>query len=312
MADVAPFDLIAVDRVREWINTLGSFTGSDDVYAAFCSAVTDVVEDYCGRNFRPRTRTEYYDGRGRKDLLLDHRPIISVTSIHDDTSRVFESNSLIASTKYVIEGGPGVIRAWNWGAFGDGTLNVKVIYVAGQGMVVETGINDTIDITDAGGTAAVAITAGTYSEAGLATQIATDLNADATLTGTLTCVYNPGTQKFTIGTDDNTTVILWSSGPTSSARAAGLLGYTADEEAGTSFVSDRSVNGALFQHPSIELICKRIIAQWHGFMSAGGRVEGELKTYLGNPNTKDYAQWRSTPLEPDVQMMLDMLKTQRI
>jgi uncharacterized phiE125 gp8 family phage protein len=95
-----------------------------------------ILETYLGRVIKSATYTEYMDGDGTGELILNQFPIISVTSIHDDLDRDFTSTFLIAATDYVIYKERGVIKLFrNEGAFQKGLQNLKVIYVAGYATV---------------------------------------------------------------------------------------------------------------------------------------------------------------------------------
>lgn len=75
------------------------------------------------------TYTKYYDGEGRKLLFLDHLPIISITSINDDSEWEWESSTLIDSDDYMIHssGQYIVLKV----ALSSGDQNIEVVYKAG-------------------------------------------------------------------------------------------------------------------------------------------------------------------------------------
>jgi hypothetical protein len=90
------------------------------------------AEKYCHYAFNRATYTEYHDGDGSSIIMLKNLPIESITSIHDDPDRVYDSEHLIDSTDYVLYSGSGKVQL-------DGLIttiglnNIKVIYVAGYG-----------------------------------------------------------------------------------------------------------------------------------------------------------------------------------
>lgn len=102
-----------------------------------------LLEKYCGRKFDSATYTEFYDGDGTDELLLNQYPIVSVTSLHDDLGRTFDSLTLISTSDYVIYKERGKIKltssepSQSGRVFARGAQNVKVIYVAGYDPVPE-------------------------------------------------------------------------------------------------------------------------------------------------------------------------------
>ena len=100
--------------------------------------LAELIDDVAGRinsrlphvDLRQNQYTEYHRG-GTAVIVLDRRPLISVTSVHDDTAHEFGSDVLVASTDY-FTGDPGraIIRKKS-GTFQRGDSNLKVIYDAG-------------------------------------------------------------------------------------------------------------------------------------------------------------------------------------
>jgi hypothetical protein len=123
------------------------------------------VKSYCKRDFEPATYTEYLQGNGRKELVLRHRPVTAVTSVHLDwdgnadqnPEGSFEAASLLTAGKdYFLNldgswGGdpvsfsgllvrvrnvwPEVQRQWYWTKLspetGPAPGSIRVIYTAG-------------------------------------------------------------------------------------------------------------------------------------------------------------------------------------
>jgi len=84
--------------------------------------------------------TEYHDGDGETGIIYPHhKPIISVTSIHDDTLRTFGSGSLVDSDDYVVSQDKMCIQrissiwrvAGTTAVFSRGVQNIKLVYRAG-------------------------------------------------------------------------------------------------------------------------------------------------------------------------------------
>jgi len=133
----ASMNLTTRDEVKTYLGLTG--TDDDDLIDALIAATSEAIETYCGREFASQTHTEYHDGRGAERLILDHRPVVSVTSLHDDPARNFADDSLINPDDYVVYEDAGIIEmcgvrsffAPPGAFFSDALRNVKVVYVAG-------------------------------------------------------------------------------------------------------------------------------------------------------------------------------------
>ncbi len=107
----------------------------DTVLGNLQNGAEDRIENYCGVDgFASATRTEQIDGRGSSRLVLKNRPIISIATVHDSTSRTFGASALIASTDYTFYDDSGLLQR-TAGAFVNGIRNVQVVYVAGYATI---------------------------------------------------------------------------------------------------------------------------------------------------------------------------------
>lgn len=120
-------------------------TGQDAQIDALLEPVSNALQALTGRQIEDRTVTEYHDGAGQTCVVLNHRPITAVTSVHDDLTGSYGSGTEVDSDNYRIDYDRGMIRLT--GAvpndyfitgrdidaytFQDGSLNVKVVYSAG-------------------------------------------------------------------------------------------------------------------------------------------------------------------------------------
>lgn len=123
---------------KELLGIRTGTTAYDAVIDTLVAAVDGLVEDYCDRRFADTTHTEYYDGESNmRQLVLKNYPIISVTSVHDDSERVFGANTLIDSDDYTFDTGDdsdGVVRFFNV-SLSRGMRNIKVVYRAGYATI---------------------------------------------------------------------------------------------------------------------------------------------------------------------------------
>lgn len=120
--------LISVADAQSYIG----ITGEVALLENLIHEASRFLVSFCGRTFVSTTFTEYYDGSGEAELILRVRPVISVTSVHEDSLRAFGSSVLIDSGDYMVLKEQGIIRLWNTrAAFIRGAAVVKVVYVAG-------------------------------------------------------------------------------------------------------------------------------------------------------------------------------------
>ena len=104
--------------------------------------------------------------------------------------------------------------------------------------------NDVLVLTTSGdgGTASIDVDDGTYTGATLATELASKMNADNTLSNTqaitLGCAYDTTTHIFTVTTDTGTIAFTLSG-----SDAASTFGFTADVTAAASILSDSEAEG---------------------------------------------------------------------
>ena len=108
----------------------------DTELARIILAVDDFVDAYCGRTLSQATFTEFHStSSGDKAVVLKNPPVASITSIHDDPARVYDSAVLVPATDYVFELGDHDGRVWFDGPRTGGNHNLKVIYVGGYATI---------------------------------------------------------------------------------------------------------------------------------------------------------------------------------
>lgn len=136
-------ELVALADLKTYLGITSS--GQDAKLSAVKTDIEDAVKKYCGRDLLvPSTPyTEYYAGDGSQRLIVDQRPVVSVSSIYIDPSCLFESGSLVPNLN---SGSPaelissqrqldsGIIELFSY-AFLRGRRSVKITYSAGYATV---------------------------------------------------------------------------------------------------------------------------------------------------------------------------------
>jgi len=134
MATLDQYALVTLDNVREALGFTVTESGDDSLLTNLINRVSTRIETYCRRKFKVRSYTEYHDGDGSPEVLVDNYPIVSVDSLWDDTDRAFtdSANDLIASGDYIKYETEGAIRLFNnETVFQTGWQNIKVTYSGG-------------------------------------------------------------------------------------------------------------------------------------------------------------------------------------
>lgn|SRR5574339_74072 len=109
-----------------------SDTDKDSFLTNILNAAWEMAKNYIGYDLNDTVYTEDYDGDGTNELLLKKWPIISITSIKDDTDRTFGSDTVIDSTDYLFDADTGLVTLFQGqGVFTSGRGNIRVVYTAG-------------------------------------------------------------------------------------------------------------------------------------------------------------------------------------
>lgn len=117
--------LVNLDEVKDMLGVTSS--DRDTQYAALIPAVERLVKNWTRNQFARATYTEYLTGNGRREILLRHRPVASITTVHvNDTGRYgdgpgsFDADALLtAGTDYSLK------RDWTTETTGDSGILVR-------------------------------------------------------------------------------------------------------------------------------------------------------------------------------------------
>ena len=126
--------LTSVADIKTLLEIAAGDTDDDALLSTILDANDAYVKKYCRRSFESSTFTEYHDGCGVETLRVNEWPIISITSIHDDTAHEWGSDTEIASTdilSYSQKNKDAGIVELDGVNFANGRQNVKIVYVGG-------------------------------------------------------------------------------------------------------------------------------------------------------------------------------------
>jgi len=208
---VHPFLLTSLDRFKNRVGKGAADTTNDDQILSIIAEASGIADRFTGRNLRIRTYGgddldfEYADGNGSDTHQTKQWPIYSVTTVHDDTSRVWGSDFLKPAADYLIHRDKGELQLFPLATKGtiwkESTSNIKLAYTAGYGIFqIIDGVNDKIDFEETTSTELTATVAeGLYNVTDLLTALDTAL--DAAGASTHTCTYDYWESKFSLVSD---------------------------------------------------------------------------------------------------------------
>lgn len=273
--------LITLAELQEYIKN--DTAGNEALLQSIINRVSKRFDEYCHRSFVERVHTEYYDGDGSPELILNNMPVTRVVSLYDDIDRDFPSSDLISADDYVIYTDEGIVKLFNdEGVFQTGIQNIKVTYWAGyKTLQIETGVNDALDFTEDGGSELNAtLTANDYDVETLATHIATVLTAAGS--STYSVEFNYSTNHFEITTSEGTALVFkWNTGTNASTNAAQVLGFdsSADGSSTTTETSDFEV--LPIPEDIKEAACQQATWNWRQSFAKDGIVGMTSKSVAG-------------------------------
>lgn len=120
-------DLSTLANVKEYLRITD--TNDDTLLQKILTRTSEWIQKYCNRTFIATTYTEYYDGDGSNELLLDQFPVNSITSCYDDTDREYGADTAITVTDLIIKDAGLIV--YDDGFFNKGDHNIKITYNAG-------------------------------------------------------------------------------------------------------------------------------------------------------------------------------------
>src|SRR5262245_27468818 len=92
-------NLITRARALYNLNNLAATAAENTTLDALIAAVSAAIERWCGRNFVSTQYDEIYDGRGQRELVLQHFPLISVDRVAHQPTAVLRVQNTSASVQ---------------------------------------------------------------------------------------------------------------------------------------------------------------------------------------------------------------------
>lgn len=121
--------LVTLEIAKDFLDIASSNTDQDTKIARFINAASQMISNYCNREFELKTNTEYYDGRSTNAILLHQYPAYKPSSVKIDNDWVFDSTSEVSSNDFDVYPGGWLVAKSQ--IFIRGTKNIKVTYNSG-------------------------------------------------------------------------------------------------------------------------------------------------------------------------------------
>ena len=95
--------LVTRSQIKAKLGIADATTTYDDEIDAIISSATYQIQQYLGYDSEATSYTEYLDGTGGKEVVLDCPPLpVSVTAVYEDWERAFGSDTLLtAESDYI-------------------------------------------------------------------------------------------------------------------------------------------------------------------------------------------------------------------
>ena len=131
---------LGANALTTWVRAKTTLGFSDEQQAAvefLIDAVSATANRISGRKLKARDYADIrIDGLGRDSIVLPEFPIVSLSGIYVDSSRVFGAESALGITEYQIVSDSGIIRLYS-GNFPCGIGNIKVMGNLGFAVIPE-------------------------------------------------------------------------------------------------------------------------------------------------------------------------------
>jgi len=123
-------NLCSLLELKLFIGISAATSTWDTQLEEFINGASWTLKEGTTRFLKSQSITEYHDGDGSNLIVLKHRPVTSVTTLHSDSARSFGSSTLIATTDYQVYEKGGYIVVTGTG-LDVGSKVIKVVYDGG-------------------------------------------------------------------------------------------------------------------------------------------------------------------------------------
>jgi len=127
-------NLCSLLELKLFIGITAGTSTYDTQLEEFINGASWLLKEETTRFLKAQSITEYHDGIGSNLIMLRHRPVNSVTTLHSDSARSFAAASLISSDDYQVYTNGGYIVVTNAG-LDVGAKVIKVVYNGGYTVI---------------------------------------------------------------------------------------------------------------------------------------------------------------------------------
>lgn len=132
-------DLVTLSEVKTFLKIQQSDVSNDERLKSLITQISQVVRDFCGRDFANIARVEYFDG-GVQEIFLKHYPVIKIDSIKEEDMLLTENQDFIAyyDTGRICRIGAMYLMGAKEGYFTSGLKNIEVKYISGPATIPDS------------------------------------------------------------------------------------------------------------------------------------------------------------------------------
>ena len=127
-------NLCSLAELKLFVGIATSDETLDTQLEEYINGASWLLKEETKRFLKAQSITEYHDGTGSYVIMLRHRPVNSVTTLHSDSARSFGSTTLIDSDDYQVYTNGGYIVVTDAG-LDVGARVIKVVYNGGYSTI---------------------------------------------------------------------------------------------------------------------------------------------------------------------------------
>lgn len=132
--------LISLAEAKEHLSIPSGTTSADARLEKIINAASSAIESQTHRKLTTKSYQQIFDGAGANKVLLHQWPVQTIDAVYVDGNSIFDANSLIDPSDYLLE--KEIMVTYIDRTFPRGYSNVRVDYTAGYGTVSPTETGD--------------------------------------------------------------------------------------------------------------------------------------------------------------------------